>query len=404
MNVKQKLRKFFTLTRTADGGFTLVELIVVIAILAILAGVAVPAYNGYIKKARESADYQIIAAANTAFASACLESKIDVENVTDAAVSVIDQKVYGMSSVNAGTADTSKIASAFNRYYVGNEEAVFQTENVNSLQWNPDKDTFEMDATFVAATVTLSNGKTITISAEDMEKIQSSTYADMGYTGVALAINNVSESGESMAKMLNTIPSWLGGDKLRAKLTDVLVANGLTDATSAKNLTAEETGNGLQMVTAKYLAGASDDEIESLLDINLGGSSYSMVVPLATGEGGTRTVAAAAVQYALVSSFANSSAADGVKIGNQTVSEYLASADDPITAISKVQGLTEYKTKYVGTDQYNSDIDGFVGTMSLLGDNLGTTTNPGAVDIDSYFKDGVNSQDAKDVLTSVLGE
>ena len=37
------------------GGFTLVELIVVIAILAILAGVAIPAYSGYITKAQDAA-------------------------------------------------------------------------------------------------------------------------------------------------------------------------------------------------------------------------------------------------------------------------------------------------------------------------------------------------------------
>ena len=35
-----------------NEGFTLVELIVVIAILAILAAVAVPAYSGYITKAK----------------------------------------------------------------------------------------------------------------------------------------------------------------------------------------------------------------------------------------------------------------------------------------------------------------------------------------------------------------
>ena len=60
MKLKRKLRKFFTLTRTANGGFTLIELIVVIAIMAILAGVGSVGYGGYIKAANKGADKKLV--------------------------------------------------------------------------------------------------------------------------------------------------------------------------------------------------------------------------------------------------------------------------------------------------------------------------------------------------------
>lgn len=55
MNFKMNWKRFWTVSGSREG-FTLVELIVVIAILAILAGVAVPAYSGYVKKANMQAD------------------------------------------------------------------------------------------------------------------------------------------------------------------------------------------------------------------------------------------------------------------------------------------------------------------------------------------------------------
>ena len=60
----------------SKSGFTLIELIVVIAILGILAGIAVPAYSGYIKKANEAADLVQLDSIKTAVDFAFIEKNV----------------------------------------------------------------------------------------------------------------------------------------------------------------------------------------------------------------------------------------------------------------------------------------------------------------------------------------
>ena len=90
------------------GGFTLVELIVVIAILAILAGVAIPAYSGYIKSANDTAVETELGSLKTAVMAA---------NATKAEITGLSVASDGVTVTVTTTSYATNFIADFNAYY-----------------------------------------------------------------------------------------------------------------------------------------------------------------------------------------------------------------------------------------------------------------------------------------------
>ena len=148
------MKKFMKKLAKKTEGFTLVELIVVIAILGILAGVAVPAYSGYLSKAKDAAVITELDAIQTAAQGA---------NATMGAISKIEVATSGDDT-------TIKVYGAFDD---GEDEDV-TTDDTYTLAANFGND-FEMFYGGEAAAANTTDG-TVTITL-DNEKILDGSYA-----------------------------------------------------------------------------------------------------------------------------------------------------------------------------------------------------------------------------------
>ncbi len=250
MKLKEKIQRLRT-SLVNQKGFTLIELIVVIAILGILAGVAVPVYSGYIKKANMAADLQLLSAVNTAFASACLEngeSAIHLPEATDLVVN--DDGTVGGVTVPASESVPSSdaIEASFTQFFAGNENAKFKVLKDSDLKYISEKGVFDVDPTELNS-----------MWAEVANTIQTN------HSG-ALADLNASVFGTNIgaAGLLDTT-SGLGNDVAGA-LADIMAKPVDKQTDTDKAILAALQGGAFYDTLSASLGGVSGDEYKQAFE------------------------------------------------------------------------------------------------------------------------------------------
>lgn len=379
-----------------DRGFTLVELVVVIAILGILAGVAVPVYSGYVKKAHQAADNQLLGAVNTAFAAASMEAgQYDGKPSGGRATLAADGKVQSVVS----TVDAD--GSLFAKYFAGNENSAFgfyrsivYNKKTGSFSGNDYKVTNNGNGTF---TFEDSKGKSITVNETDIDNVGGSTFGtNMSVTDLGNEVNNVVQAASSVLGNIKSLTNGLEG--FNDMLSDMNV-----DPEKATN---EELANALVLYVARNTSSATTTKLFDAI----GGGGMSALIDTSDMGG---TLSTMALAYGMMTGYANSDLGKTSTIEKNgetlTVKEYFdktsagLSDSEGGTAgllavltmmgdMSTSSGFNDYVTTQAG-----KDAAGYVSAMNMI------STNYKNLDASSYLRQGLAGSYMNELLSAVFG-